>query len=102
MLTLIVMCLGIVVGATIFPRRLKALNSWLQTVITGLLIFIMGVGLGSRPGFLTEVAEIGLESLALAVVPVILSVAVIYPISRRYLSGGKGEGDSSRRQEVGK
>lgn len=86
MLTIAIMCLGVLVGATIFPRKLKGLNSFLQTAVTALLIFIMGVGLGSRPNFLSEVAEIGLESLILAVVPVALSVAVVYPLSRKYLA----------------
>ena len=46
---------------------------------------IMLVWLGSRPDFVAEVGEIGLESLILAVVPVALSVAVVYPLSRRFL-----------------
>ena len=90
--TIAIMCLGVLVGATVFPKRLKALNSRLQTAVTALLIFLMGVGLGSRPGFLSEVAEIGFESLILAVVPAALSAAVIYPLSRKYLSGAGKDG----------
>ena len=85
MLTIAVMCLGVLVGATVFPQALRAWSSRLQTAATALLIFTMGVGLGSRPDFLSEVAEIGLESLVLAVVPAALSVAAVYPLSRRYL-----------------
>lgn len=96
MLTIAVMCLGVLVGAAVFPQKLKKWNSRLQTAATALLIFTMGVGLGSRPDFLSEMGEIGLESLVLAVVPVVLSVAVIYPLSRRYLAGAE-EGDT---QEV--
>lgn len=87
MLTIAVMCLGVLVGATVFPQKLKAWSSRLQTAATALLIFTMGVGLGSRPDFLSEVAEIGLESLVLAVVPAALSVAVVYPLSRKFLVG---------------
>lgn len=86
MLTIAVMCLGVLVGATVFPQKLKTWGSRLQTAATALLIFTMGVGLGSRPNFLSEVAEIGLESLVLALVPAALSVAVIYPLSRRFLA----------------
>lgn len=85
MQTIAIMCLGVLVGATIFPKGLKPLNSFLQTAATALLIFTMGVSLGSRPNFLSELAEIGLQSLALAAVPTVLSVAVVYPLSRKYL-----------------
>lgn len=85
MLTIAVMCLGVLMGATVFPEKLKKWNSRLQTAATALLIFTMGVGLGSRPDFLSEVGEIGLESLVLAVVPAALSVAAVYPLSRRFL-----------------
>lgn len=91
MLTIAIMCLGVLVGATVFPRRLKTLNSFLQTTATALLIFTMGVGLGSRPGFLSELAEIGLESLVLAAAPVALSVAAVYPISRKFLEKAEKE-----------
>lgn len=86
MLTIAVMCLGALVGATVFPQKLKLWNSRLQTAAIALLIFTMGVGLGSRPDFLSELAEIGLESLVLAVVPAALSVAVVYPLSQKFLA----------------
>lgn len=85
MQTIAIMCLGVLIGATVFPKKLKSLNSALQTAATALLIFTMGVSLGSRPGFLSELTEIGLQSLTLAVAPAALSVAVIYPLSRKYL-----------------
>ena len=83
--TILIMCLGVLVGATVFPDRLKKWNQWFQTAATALLIFTMGVGLGSRPGFLAEIGEMGLESLVLALVPAALSAAVVYPLSRRFL-----------------
>lgn len=85
MQTIAIMCLGILVGMTVFPKRLKPLNSLLQTAATALLIFTMGVSLGSRPGFLSELSEIGLQSLTLAALPTALSVAVVYPLTRKYL-----------------
>lgn len=83
--TILIMCLGVLVGATVFPDRLKKWNQRFQTAATALLIFTMGVGLGSRPGFLAEIGEMGLESLVLALVPAALSAAVVYPLSRRFL-----------------
>lgn len=96
MQTIAIMCLGALVGATVFPSKLKVWNSRLQTAAIALLIFTMGVGLGSRPDFLSEVAGIGLESLVLAVVPAALSVAVIYPLSRKFLAGAE---QTERREE---
>jgi len=94
--TIAIMCLGVVIGATVFPERLGKWNARLQTAATALLIFSMGVGLGSRPNFRSEVGEMGLESLILAVAPAALSVAVIYPLSRRFLE----KREDRDRQEV--
>ena len=58
--TMLIMCAGVLVGATVFPARLKVWNSRLQVAMTALLIFTMGVGLGSRPGFLAELGEMGM------------------------------------------
>lgn len=89
--TILMMCAGVLVGAAVFPERLRVWNSRLQVVMTALLIFTMGVGLGSRPGFLEELGEMGLESLVFAVVPILLSVAAVYPLSRRFLERGEEE-----------
>lgn len=91
--TIVIMCLGVLVGATVFPERWKGWNSRLQTASTALLIFTMGVGLGSRPGFLGEIAEMGLTALLLAAAPAALSVAVVYPLSRRFLEKKPGKDD---------
>ncbi len=45
----------------------------------------MGVSLGSRPGFLEELGSLGLDSLVFALAPALLSVAVVWPLSRRFL-----------------
>jgi len=83
--TILIMCLGVLTGATVFPARLKRWNGRLQLLLTGLLIFTMGVGLGSRPGFLAELGALGLDSLIFALAPILLSVAAVYPLSRLFL-----------------
>ena len=45
---IIIMCLGVLVGKKVFPRKWKRINEFLQTICTMLLIFSMGVLLGSR------------------------------------------------------
>lgn len=84
--TILIMCAGVLVGSTIFPAGLKKWNGRLQLILTGLLIFTMGVGLGSRPGFLQEVGTLGLDSLLYALAPILSSVAVVWPLSRRFLA----------------
>ena len=88
MTTILIMLAGVVVGATVFPAKLKKWNEGLQLLATALLIFTMGVQLGSRPGFLEELGAMGLDSLIFALVPIALSVAVVWPLSR-YMDRGK-------------
>ena len=40
--TILIMCAGVAVGATVFPAGLKKWNGRLQLLLTGLLIFTMG------------------------------------------------------------
>lgn len=89
MTTILIMCAGVLVGATFFPQKLKKWNERLQLLMTALLIFTMGVSLGSRPAFLTEIGAMGLDSLVFAVVPILLSVALVYPITRRFMDRKK-------------
>lgn len=85
MTTILIMCAGVLVGAAVFPEGMKKWNSRLQMLLTGLLIFTMGVGLGSRPDFLEELGTLGLDSLIFAAVPILCSVAAVWPLSRRFL-----------------
>lgn len=83
---LIVMCVGVAIGATVFPDSLRKANSTLTLVATGVLIFSMGAMLGGREGFLDELAELGIASLAFAVIPIVFSTAVVYLLSRAFMS----------------
>ena len=85
MTTILIMFAGVLVGATVCPQNLKKWNSRLQLGMTALLIFTMGVSLGSRPGFLEELGAIGLKSLIFALLPILFSVALVYPLSKRFL-----------------
>ena len=83
---ILVMCVGVLVGAFAFPPSLKGVNEKLTLVSTGLLIFSMGAMLGGRDSFLDELASLGLSSLAFAVLPIAFSVAVVYALSRAFMS----------------
>lgn len=98
MMTILIMCVGVLVGATVFPQGLKEWNSRLQLGMTALLIFTMGVSLGSRPGFPEELGTIGLKSVVFAVLPILFSVAVVYPLSRRFLARTETDGEQGREE----
>ena len=67
---LVVMVAGVLVGATVFPARLKGLNEKLTLAATGLLIFSMGVLLAGRESFLEELGTVGWASVLFCLVPV--------------------------------
>lgn len=83
---LIVMVAGVVVGATVFPERLKGLNEKLTLAATALLIFSMGVLLAGRDAFLDELGAVGWSSLLFCLVPVVLSTIAVYALTNLFLS----------------
>ena len=52
MLILVIMMLGVIIGMKLNLKKTLKVNGVLQIVLTGILIFIMGVSLGSRENFL--------------------------------------------------
>lgn len=91
---IVAMLAGCFVGATVFPARLRRLNSTLQTIATTLLIFSMGVMLGSRENFLAELGSVGLASLAFCLLPTALSLVLVYALTRAVF----GESATARQQ----
>lgn len=89
---LIVMCLGVLIGNRLFPERYKKLNEKLQTACTVTLIFCMGVTLGSRENFIHELKSLGSLSFLFFLIPTLLSIALVYTLTRRTMNGaGKEE-----------
>ncbi len=82
---LLVMCVGVLLGAKWFPQALYKCNANLQLICTCLLIFSMGVSLGARPQFFEELSTLGVQSLLFCLLPIAGSVALVYPLSRRFL-----------------
>ena len=77
---LAVMAAGVLVGATVFPARLKGLNEKLTLAATGLLIFSMGVLLAGRDSFLEELGQVGWASILFCLVPVAFSTIAVYAL----------------------
>ncbi len=83
---IIIMCAGVLVGKFPFPVKWKHINELLQTVCTLLLIFSMGVLLGSRENFLRELAALGSQSFLFFLIPSLFSVIAVYPLTRIFLN----------------
>lgn len=83
---LAVMAAGVLVGATVFPARLKGLNEKLTLAVTGLLIFSMGVLLAGRDSFLEELGQVGWASILFCLVPVAFSTIAVYALTNLFMS----------------
>ncbi|WP_417143937.1 lysine exporter LysO family protein [Raoultibacter massiliensis] len=83
---LIIMCVGVAVGATVFPDRWRKANENIALGCTTLLIFSMGSLLGGRDAFLDELATIGIASLAFCLIPVIFSTVIVYFLTSRFMA----------------
>lgn len=88
---IIVMCLGVLVGKFLSPVRWKRINEILQTVCTVLLIFSMGVMLGSREDFVREITVLGSQSIIFFLIPTVFSVIAVYPLTRLFLEKRRGK-----------
>ena len=86
---LIFLLIGMVIGWKCFPEKWNKLNINIQLASTLVLIFSMGVSLGSRPGFIHELANMGLRSFVFAALVIAGSILVVYPLTRKYLVGMK-------------
>lgn len=60
---IVIMCIGVLAGKFLLPCNLNRWNQILQVVCTLLLIFSMGVMLGSRENFLEELSALGIQSV---------------------------------------
>ncbi len=98
MMVILIMVLGMAVGKLGFPAKLKGLNEKVQLICTLLIIFSMGVMLGERENFPETLSSLGSLSILFFAVPTLLSMAVVYLLTKRLLpdrSGDHPEGEES-------
>lgn len=94
MLETLIMLVGVILGY--FMLRLKNstqkniidLNGKVQVIIVALIIFIMGINLGSIDNFAHKILTMGLQSLLFALIPTAFSVAVVYFFSQKFIIRG--------------
>lgn len=82
---LIVMGLGILAGKMIVPKKMKSFNEKMQVASTLLLIFTLGITLGKRENFLSELSSLGIESAIFCIVPTIFSIIVVYVLTKKFM-----------------
>ncbi|OON97338.1 MAG: hypothetical protein ATN36_03745 [Epulopiscium sp. Nele67-Bin005] len=82
---LFAMFVGIIVGYKFFPEKYHNHNSKLQFASITVLVFCMGVILGSRPNFFAELLSLGYKSLILAIFPILGSIILVYIGSEKWL-----------------
>lgn len=86
LLVLLIMCMGIFVGKYWIPPEKKGIVEKCQSFAIVLLIFSMGHSLGQREDFFADLQAMGLQSFLYAVLTIVGSILLVYPLSQKYLS----------------
>lgn len=81
---LLVLGIGILLGATVFPKKFLGLNNKLSQAGVVLTLFAMGASLGSSPTFLADLKEAGLLAALFSVSTVVCSVLAVWWVGRRF------------------
>lgn len=91
MFILVIMALGAVVGFFLFPDKKLKWCERIQFICIYLLIFSMGIILGSRENFIEELMVLGANSFIFAVVSIIFSVILVFFLTKKFLykKGGR-------------
>lgn len=81
----IVMGIGILIGRFLMIGKLKKWNERLAILCTLLLIFSMGVILGQKENFISELSSLGLKSFLFFLIPTAASIIIVYILTRRFI-----------------
>ncbi len=83
--TIIVMCIGILIGKLITSKKIKKANEIISLTCTFLLIFSMGIMLGNKENFLQELSSLGWYSFLLFIIPTALSIIIVYVLTQCFM-----------------
>lgn len=81
----IIMGIGILIGRFLMIGKLKKWNERLAILCTLLLIFSMGVMLGQKENFISELSSLGLKSFLFFLIPTAASIIIVYILTRRFI-----------------
>ena len=79
------MGIGILIGRFLMIGKLKKWNERLAMLCTLLLIFSMGVMLGQKDNFISELSSLGLKSFLFFLIPTVVSIIFVYILTRRFI-----------------
>lgn len=91
MVETLIMILGVIAGFSLLKvkehRRIAVvnLNNKVQLIAVALIIFIMGINLGSMEDFAHKMLTMGLQSLVFAIIPTVFSVIIVYIFSKLFI-----------------
>lgn len=85
MLILAIMMLGVIIGLKFNLKKTLKANGIIQMILTGILIFCMGVSLGNRDNFFNELMELGWKSIIYMLVAVAFSVLFVYILTKLFM-----------------
>lgn len=85
MAVLIVMCLGILAGRFLVPKRIKKGNEIFSLVCTFILIFSMGVKLGRNDNLLQDLSSLGISSLLYFLIPTVFSIFIVFILTKKFM-----------------
>lgn len=102
MLIIGIMCVGIIIGHFGFPQKLKNKNEALQMICTLLLIFSMGVMLGKRENFFSDLTSLGFQSFLFFIIPTGLSLFLTYFLTERFMKKGEVKEEIRPKERIGK
>ena len=82
---ILVMCVGMIFGKWVIPKKWKKMNEKFQLSCTLILIFSMGVMLGQKENFMEELGSLGVVSFIFFLVPTLLSIGVVYYLTKCFM-----------------
>lgn len=87
---LVSLLVGVIIGLLrILPKKIIKYNSRFQQVGVILLIFSMGASIGSNREILRNLENLGVKALIFAILTSVLSIAVVYAVSTKFLGDGR-------------
>lgn len=91
MLETVIMLLGAILGYFLLkikePLRLCIINynNKIQLISVALIIFIMGINLGSMENFVQKMIMLGGQSFIFAIIPTLFSIIIVYVFSKLFI-----------------
>ena len=81
--------IGLLIGCKVFPSKFLKVNSLIQLICLSIILFSLGLSLGSEERFLSQIKDVGIEAFFYAVLAILGSVGVVYLFTRCFLKGSK-------------